>query len=181
MGDLSNLDIGWRSALMFAVCLPMLVIAAMLATRRAERAANIFLAGFLLVAVVAQIPQIIGFPGFYQVWPGPTFAPFNVELYAGPLVYLHADRLMQGGPLGWRKWTKIPSSCGTGIYSAVERLRKSPGQEQPQVLAGVSTGDPAFGATVPRRHARVEYGSLRPGPRSFLQHETPVGALAPTG
>ena len=116
MGDLSNLDIGWRSALMFAVCLPMIVIATMLATRRVERAANVFLAGFLVIAVVAQIPQILGFAGFYQVWPGLTFAPFNVELYAGPLIYLHADRLMQGGPLGWRKWLLLPGCAQTAYY-----------------------------------------------------------------
>ncbi len=63
MGDLSNINIGWRSALMFAVCLPMIVVAVMLATRRVERAANIFLAGFLLIAVIAQVPQILGFAG----------------------------------------------------------------------------------------------------------------------
>lgn len=117
MGDFSNIDIGWRSALMFAVCLPMIVVAAMLATRRVERAANSFLAGFLLIAAIAQIPQILGFAGFYQVWPGLTFAPFNVELYAGPLLYLHADRLMKDRPLGWRKWLLLPGCVQTTYYT----------------------------------------------------------------
>ena len=94
MGDLSNIDIGWRSALMFSVCLPMVVVAVMLFLRSAEPHANRLLACLLIVVVISQIPQIIGFAGFYEVWPGLTFAPFGVELYAGPLLYLHAHRLM---------------------------------------------------------------------------------------
>jgi len=116
MGDISNIEIGWRSALMLAVCSPLLMAALMLAFRRVERAANLWLAFFLLIAVIAQIPQIIGFSGFYTVWPGLTFAPFNVELYAGPLLYLHADRLMRGGKLEWRKLLLIPGLLQTAYY-----------------------------------------------------------------
>ena len=63
---------------------------------------------FLVTAVVSVIPQIIGFANFYDVWPGLTFAPLNMELFLGPLLYLHADRLMRGGALGWRKWLLAP-------------------------------------------------------------------------
>ncbi len=117
MGDLDNIDIGWRSALMFAVCLPMLVVALMLLLRRTERAANMFFAAFLLIVVISQIPQIIGFSGFYTVWPGLTFAPFSVSLYAGPLLYLHADRLMMNRPLGWRRWLLLPGVLQTIYYT----------------------------------------------------------------
>jgi AraC-like DNA-binding protein len=117
VGDLNNIDIGWRSALMFAVCLPMVVAAAMLLARRVERRANAFLAAFLLIVVTAQVPQIIGFAGFYAVWPGLTFAPFSVELYAGPLLYLHACSLMVGGPLAWRRWLLLPGMLQTLYYT----------------------------------------------------------------
>lgn len=117
MGDINNIDIGWRSALMFSVCLPMVVIAVMLFLRQVEQPANRFLAAFLIVAVVSQVPQIIGFAGFYTVWPGLTFAPFNVELYAGPLLYLHADRLMMARPLGWRIWLLLPGVVQTLYYT----------------------------------------------------------------
>ena len=44
--------------------------------------------------MIEVIPQIIGFAGFYGVWPGLTFAPFNVELLLGPLLLMHALCLM---------------------------------------------------------------------------------------
>lgn len=116
MGDPSNIDIGWRSALMLAVCMPLLMAALLLLTRQIERRANFWLALLLLAALVAQVPQIIGFANVYAVWPGLTFAPFDVELYIGPLIYLHAYRLMQGGPLGWRKWILVPGLMQTTYY-----------------------------------------------------------------
>lgn len=117
MGDLNNIDISWRSALMLAVCGPLFIISVMLLFRRVEREANIWLACFLFAAGIAQIPQIIGFSGFYTVWPGLTFAPFTVTLYVGPLIYLHADRLMRGGALGSRKFLIVPGIVQTLYYS----------------------------------------------------------------
>lgn len=102
---------------MLAVCGPLVIVAIMLFFRRVEREANFWLALFLLAAVIAQIPQIIGFSGFYTVWPGLTFAPFTVTLYFGPLIYLHADRLMRGGALGWRRYLIIPGITQTLYYS----------------------------------------------------------------
>ena len=117
MGDPSLIDISWRSALMFAVCLPMLVVAGMLFTRRVERSANRWLAAFLVLAVCAQIPQIIGFSGFYSVWPGLTYAPFSLELFAGAFFLFHAHSLMTGQPLGWRRWLLIPGFVQLAYYS----------------------------------------------------------------
>ncbi|MEN7343817.1 MAG: AraC family transcriptional regulator [Pseudomonadota bacterium] len=117
MGDLSLIDLSWRSALMFSVCLPMLVVAGMLFTRSVERAANRWLAAFLVLAVMAQIPQIIGFSGFYSVWPGLTYAPFSLELFAGAFFLFHAHSLMNGTPLGWRRWLLVPGLLQLGYYS----------------------------------------------------------------
>ncbi|MCI5045927.1 MAG: AraC family transcriptional regulator [Aquisalinus sp.] len=118
MTDLPAIDIGWRSALMFSVCLPIVLAALFIVSRDVERKATIWLALFLIAAVTGQIPQIIGFAGFYDRWPGLTFAPFSTELYLGPLLYLHADRLMRDGPLGWRKWLLAPGLVQTTYYTA---------------------------------------------------------------
>ena len=119
INDPSTLDIGWRSSLMFALCLPILLASAFIISRDVERRATIWLVLLLVAAVISQIPQIIGFAGAYGVWPGLTFAPFNTELYLGPLFYLHADRLMRSGPLGWRKWLLAPGAAQTLYYTAM--------------------------------------------------------------
>jgi len=101
---------------MLAVCMPLLMAALLLLTRQIERRANFWLALLLLAGLIAQVPQIIGFANAYDVWPGLTFAPFNVELYIGPLIYLHAYRLMEDRPLGWRKWLIVPGLLQTAYY-----------------------------------------------------------------
>ncbi|MFK7957093.1 MAG: helix-turn-helix domain-containing protein [Lysobacterales bacterium] len=116
IGDTAYLIITWRSALMFAVCLPIVIIACMLLARRVEGAANKWLAGFLVVGVLAQVPQIIGFAGFYTVWPGLTFAPFTLKLFAGPLLYLHASSLMQDTKVSRLWWSLAPGVIEFGYY-----------------------------------------------------------------
>ena len=37
----------------------------------------------------------------------------------GALFYLHADRLMRDGPLGWRKWLLAPGVIQTVYYAAM--------------------------------------------------------------
>ena len=54
---------------MFALCFTMLITALMLFARHVERRANAFLAALLIAVVLVQIPQIIGFSGFYDIWP----------------------------------------------------------------------------------------------------------------
>lgn len=102
--DEAQIIIGWRSALIFAVCLPILISALILMFRRSERRANIFLALALIASVWSMGPQIIGFANAYSIWPGLTFFPFNAELLIPPLIYFHAHALMTKDPLGWRKY-----------------------------------------------------------------------------
>lgn len=116
MGDTSNIVIGWRAALIFSICVPLFMASIMLALRKTEQRANLFLAAFLLAVAIAQGPQIIGFSGFYTVWPGLTYFPFNTVLYVGPLLYLHAYSLMRGGPLGLRAWLLLPGLIQTLYY-----------------------------------------------------------------
>lgn len=118
MGSLDDIIINWRSALMFALCLPMVVAAIMLMTRRVERRANLFLGGLLIAVVLVQVPQIIGFSEFYSIWPGLTFFPFETELYLGPLFYLHAWALIHDKPLRWRWALLAPGVLQTIYYTS---------------------------------------------------------------
>ncbi|MEM9262436.1 MAG: helix-turn-helix domain-containing protein [Pseudomonadota bacterium] len=118
MADAATLDVTWRSALMLAVCTPVALAAIFLVSREVERAATLWLAALLAAAVSCMAPQIIGFSNGYRVWPGLTFAPFDLELFLGPLFYLHADRLMRGGSMGWRRWLLLPGALQLTYYSA---------------------------------------------------------------
>ena len=115
--DDAQIIIGWRSALIFAVCLPILISAIILIFRRSEKRANMYLGFALLASVWSMGPQIIGFANAYSVWPGLTFFPFNAELLIPPLIYFHAVALMTKDPLGWRKCLLVP-----GIFALVYYL-----------------------------------------------------------
>ncbi len=116
MGDPSNLDIGWRSALLLALVLPLTACIALLWWRDVERVACRWLALFLLPYAMSMTPQMLGFAGFYTVWPGLTFAPFNIEMLIGPAIYLHTFRLTCDQPLGWRKWLMLPVVIQLSYY-----------------------------------------------------------------
>jgi len=103
--------------MMAMVCLPVLICAIILLFRKVEPSASRFLAIFLILSVLGMGPQIIGYAGFYDVWPGLTFIPlFATGAWLGPLLYLHADKLMRGGALGWRKYLLLPGVLQTLYY-----------------------------------------------------------------
>ena len=117
MGDTSNLVVAWRSVMMAMVCLPIIICIALLCLKKVERKASFALAATLFTAVVAITPQIIGFAGFYDVYPGLTFFPLYNDLWLGPLVYLHAHLLLRQEPLGWRKLLILPGILQTAYYT----------------------------------------------------------------
>lgn len=98
------------------VCIPIIICAFLLLFKRQETSASRFLATFLFLCVFALCPQTIGFSGFYEVWPELTFFPFSVELWLGPLFYLHAFLLIKGGSLGKRKWFLLLGVLKTSYY-----------------------------------------------------------------
>lgn len=114
--DDAQIIIGWRSALIFAVCLPIIISAVILMFRRSERRANIYLGLALIASVWSMGPQIIGFANAYSVWPGLTFFPFNAELIIPPLIYFHAHALMTKDTLGWRKYLLVPGLLALLYY-----------------------------------------------------------------
>lgn len=117
MGDLSNLAISWRSATLAMICLPILVSIVLLMFKKVEKTASKLLALTLFACVFSITPQIIGFANFYDVWPNLTFFPFALELWIGPLIYLHAFILLTDAPLKWRKWLFLPGIIQTTYYS----------------------------------------------------------------
>lgn len=117
MGDTSNLVVAWRSVMMAMVCLPILICVALLCLKKVERQASFALAATLFTTVVAITPQIIGFAGFYDVYPDLTFFPLYNDLWLGPLFYLHAHLLLRAEPLGWRKFLILPGILQTSYYT----------------------------------------------------------------
>lgn len=106
--------------MMGMACLPVLICGLILIFRRTEKPACLYLGLFFLAAILAVGPQIIGYAGFYDRWPGLTYFPlFSTELLLGPLVYLHADRLMRGGALGWRKYLLLPGLLQLIYYTVI--------------------------------------------------------------
>lgn len=114
----AQIIIGWRSALIFSVCLPIVISSIILLFRRHERRANVCLALALIASVWSMGPQIIGFANGYSVWPGLTFFPFNTELIIPPLIYFYAHTLMTKAPLGWHKYLLTPGVLTLLYYLA---------------------------------------------------------------
>lgn len=112
----SLLDVSWRSALILSLVSVILVTAFTLLFRSIEATASRFLAFFLLVFCINQIPQIIGFSGFYQAFPNLTFAPFNNELWLGPLLLAHTLSLLKHGKPTYYWYLFIPGLCQTIYY-----------------------------------------------------------------
>lgn len=108
----------WRSLLMLSACLPTFIIAILLMYKPCERKPAIYLGLSLIACVWMSMPQVIGFAGFYQVYPWLTFFPFPTELWLGPLLYLHTFTLLEARPLGWRKYLLLPGAMQSIYYSS---------------------------------------------------------------
>ena len=75
-----------------------------------NRAAQRLLAALLMVAVLRLMPYVLGFAGAYDVWPWLSFAPFNLRLAIGPLLYLYLWRLATPAmPARWG-WHLLPAA-----------------------------------------------------------------------
>lgn len=81
-----------------------LLIAGMLAARRAGQPANRRLALLLLVLAGLLVPYIIGYAGFYDRYPWLSYAPFAVPLAVGPLFYAYLRALAAGERVAAWHW-----------------------------------------------------------------------------
>jgi AraC-like DNA-binding protein len=95
-----------------------LAVASLLALTRSNAVANRLLALLLLVFVLKLMPYVLGFAGYYDAYPWLSFAPFDLGLAIGPLLFLHVRRLTSAGlPRGWQ-WHLLPAVLQFG-YQAV--------------------------------------------------------------
>lgn len=95
-----------------------LAVTLMLAFARSNAVANRLLALLLLVFVLKLMPYALGFAGYYDAYPWLSFAPFNVGLAIGPLLYLHVHRLTSAAlPRRW--WRHLLPGIAQFIYYTV--------------------------------------------------------------
>lgn len=71
---------------------------AMLCSIPANRLANCLLAALIAVFALYTAPYIIGYAGYYDAYPWLSFAPYNLTLAIGPLLYAYLT-LACGGSL----------------------------------------------------------------------------------
>jgi AraC-like DNA-binding protein len=96
----------------FGVAVALLLLAA-----SGNRTANRWLAALMLVVVLRLMPYVIGFAGFYDAWPWLSFAPFDLSLLLGPLLWLHV-RALTGSPPA-RVWPHLLPGAAQFLYLAV--------------------------------------------------------------
>lgn len=115
-------DLSWRSALLGIGALQGFVVATLLWTSRhgrmqRSRTANRLLATLLAAVSLSQMPEILGFAGFYDAYPWLSMAPFVMSWSFGPLIWLYPYRLIHGRlPRGWGWWL-LPALIQFGYYS----------------------------------------------------------------
>lgn len=101
---MSELAFGWRTALLLAAFVQLLLIAAALLRPLENRASNRTLAALLVVLAGIITPWMIGFAGFYDRWEWLSFVPVAITLGVAPLFWLYVHALLEGGwpARGWR-------------------------------------------------------------------------------
>ncbi|MFZ2234761.1 MAG: helix-turn-helix domain-containing protein [Dokdonella sp.] len=107
----------WSTTLALGALFGLMVALLLCCTPR-NRCANRLLAALIVLIVLKLGPYILGFAGYYDVYPWLSFAPFTVGLAFGPLLYLHVKRLTSSTmPRGWA-WHLLPGALQFG-YRAV--------------------------------------------------------------
>jgi AraC-like DNA-binding protein len=85
-------------------------LAGLLLAARANRTANRLLAALLLGFAARLLPYVLGYSGYYDRYPWLSFAPFDVQLAFGPLLWLYVRRVTSGAlPPGWA-WHLVPAA-----------------------------------------------------------------------
>lgn len=87
-----------------------LAVALLLAFTRSNTVANRLIALLLLVFVMKLMPYVLGFAGYYDAYPWLSFAPFNIGLAIGPLLYLHVCRLTSADLPRGGYWHLLPGA-----------------------------------------------------------------------
>lgn len=94
-----------------------LLMCSLLWRTRVNRLANHWLAALLAIVVLMITPYTIGYAGFYDAYPGLTFAPFYWQLGIGPLIWLYVRQIgSERLPVGWQ-WHFGPLLLQVGYYT----------------------------------------------------------------
>lgn len=94
-------------------------VAVLLVNTRSNRTANRILAALLTILALRLVPYIIGYAGGYDAWPWLSFAPFDLPLLIGPLLYLYVVRLVGDTlPVRWW-WHLVPGAIHFMVYFAL--------------------------------------------------------------
>lgn len=109
---------GPMSITLLICALQGLLLAGLLLSAKCNTEANRWLALLILAVAALMTPYIIGYAGFYGIWPWLSFAPFSYTLAFGPLLYLYTANLTGAGPA--RVWPHlIPVAVQFLAYAAV--------------------------------------------------------------
>lgn len=115
----------WKSAVLMCIVSAGLLASGMAAVRSFETRANSVLFGLVLAWALLAMPLILGFSGAYDAAPWLTFAPFNTELWIGPLWLLYVKRLTEER-FRQRDWLwLVPGAVQTLYYTACFTLLSS--------------------------------------------------------
>lgn len=87
------------------------LLGALLWNARANRRANRLLAALVAVVALRLLPYVLGYAGAYDAHRWLTFAPFDLSLAAGPLLWGYVAGLTTGGrPRRW-SWHLAPAAA----------------------------------------------------------------------
>jgi AraC-like DNA-binding protein len=112
------IEFGTRSLLLLVGTVHGLVLAALLLRARQNRIANRLLALLLVLVALRVVPYIIGFAGFYDVYPWLSYMPYDWSLAYGAVIWLYARVICTGAlPPRWR-WHLLPGAV-QGLYYCV--------------------------------------------------------------
>ncbi|MEL7311062.1 MAG: helix-turn-helix domain-containing protein [Pseudomonadota bacterium] len=107
----------WRTTLLLLLVAPLLPMMVALSARSVEKRAAMFFSAWLLCWVLLTMPSIIGFAGAYKSFPWLTFAPFDTELWLGPLLFLYTLALTRREmPSRWWLWL-LPGVVQSTYYT----------------------------------------------------------------
>ncbi|MEM1087758.1 MAG: AraC family transcriptional regulator [Pseudomonadota bacterium] len=108
----------WKSAVLLCLASAGLLTAGMAVVRAFEMRANLALSGLVVAWTLLATPLILGFSGAYDIAPWLTFAPFNTELWIGPLWLIYVKRLTQNQPSRWDWLWLLPGVIQSLYYTA---------------------------------------------------------------
>jgi AraC-like DNA-binding protein len=95
-----------------------LTVAILLWVAPTNRSANRLLAALIGVIALKLGPYILGFAGYYDAYPWLSFAPFDLGLAIGPLLWLYVRRLTTG-VMPQRAWRHLLPSALQLAYGLV--------------------------------------------------------------